>query len=51
MTCETYKGVSVKQTMMTAIECISADGRSLPLIIWPSQGSEEYNSGQLNKEN
>jgi hypothetical protein len=31
-----YRGASVKRTMVTAIECISADGRSLlPLIIWP----------------
>lgn len=27
----------VKRTMVTAIECISADGRSLlPLVIWPA---------------
>ena len=33
----TYKGAGVKRTMVTAIECISADGRSLPpLIIWPA---------------
>jgi hypothetical protein len=32
-----YRGAGVKQTMVTAIECISADGRSLlPLIIWPA---------------
>lgn len=32
-----YRGASVKRTMVTAIECISADGRSLlPLIIWPA---------------
>jgi hypothetical protein len=32
-----YRGVGVKRTMVTAIECISADGRSLlPLIIWPA---------------
>jgi hypothetical protein len=31
----TYRGAGVKRTMVTAIECISADGRSLhPLIIW-----------------
>ena len=30
-----YKGASVKQTMVTVIECISASGRSLlPMIIW-----------------
>ena len=30
-----YRGAGVKRTMVTAIECISADGRSLlPLIIW-----------------
>ena len=33
----TYRGAGVKRTMVTAIECISADGRSLlPLIIWPA---------------
>jgi hypothetical protein len=32
-----YRGASVKRTMVTAIECISADGRSLlPMIIWPA---------------
>jgi len=32
-----YRGVGVKRTMVTAIECISADGRSLlPMIIWPA---------------
>ena len=32
-----YKGAGVKRTMVTAIECIGADGRSLlPLIIWPA---------------
>lgn len=32
-----YRGVGVKQTVVTAIECISADGRSLLLIvIWPA---------------
>jgi DDE superfamily endonuclease len=36
MTLET-RGAGVKRTMVTAIECISADGRSLPpLIIWPA---------------
>jgi hypothetical protein len=30
-----YRGAGVKRTMVTAIECISADGRSLLLmIIW-----------------
>lgn len=30
-------GAGVKRTMVTAIECISADGRALlPLIIWPA---------------
>jgi hypothetical protein len=29
-----YRGASIKQKIVTAIECISADGRSLhPLII------------------
>ncbi|XP_014550508.1 hypothetical protein COCVIDRAFT_58152, partial [Bipolaris victoriae FI3] len=32
-----YRGVGIKRTMVTAVECISADGRSLlPLIIWPA---------------
>jgi hypothetical protein len=32
-----YRGAGVKRTMVTAIECISGDGRVLlPLIIWPA---------------
>jgi hypothetical protein len=32
-----YRGAAVKRTLITAIECISADGRHLgPLIIWPA---------------
>jgi hypothetical protein len=32
-----HRGTTVKRTLVTAIECISADGRSLhPLIIWPA---------------
>jgi hypothetical protein len=32
-----YRGAGVKRTMVTAIECISIDGRSLlPTIIWPA---------------
>jgi hypothetical protein len=32
-----HRGAAVKRTLVTAIECISADGRSLsPLIIWPA---------------
>ena len=32
-----YRGAGVKRTTVTAIECISADGRSLlPLIVWPA---------------
>ncbi|TVY14141.1 hypothetical protein LARI1_G009295 [Lachnellula arida] len=32
-----YRGAAVKRTMVTAIECISANGRSLlPMIIWPA---------------
>jgi hypothetical protein len=32
-----YRGAGVKQTIVTAIECISADSRALlPLIIWPA---------------
>ena len=32
-----YRGAGVQRTLITAIECISADGRFLnPLIIWPA---------------
>ena len=32
-----YRGAGVKRTMVTAIECISADGRVLlSLITWPA---------------
>jgi hypothetical protein len=32
-----YQGAGIKCTMVTAIECISADsGSLLPLIIWPA---------------
>ena len=32
-----YRGAGIKRTMVTAIECISANGRSLlPMIIWPA---------------
>lgn len=32
-----YRGAGVKRTMVTAIECISVDGRSLlSMIIWPA---------------
>ena len=32
-----YRGASVKRTIVTAIEYISADNRSLkPMIIWPA---------------
>lgn len=32
-----YRGAGVKRTMVTAIECVSADGRALlPMIIWPA---------------
>ena len=32
-----HRAVTVKRTLVTAIECISADGKSLhPLIIWPA---------------
>jgi hypothetical protein len=32
-----YRGAGVKRTTVTAIECISAEGRSLlPMIIWPA---------------
>jgi hypothetical protein len=33
-----YRGARVKRTMVTAVECISADGRCLnPMIIWPAK--------------
>jgi hypothetical protein len=33
---KTYRGTDTKRTLITAVECISADGRSLPpLIIFP----------------
>lgn len=32
-----YRGAGVKRTMVTAIECVSADGRSLlPFVVWPA---------------
>jgi hypothetical protein len=32
-----YRGARVKRTVVTAIECVSADGRYLnPMIIWPA---------------
>jgi hypothetical protein len=32
-----YRGARVERTMVTAIECISADGRYLdPMVIWPA---------------
>ena len=32
-----YRGARVKREMVTAIECISGDGRFLkPMIIWPA---------------
>jgi hypothetical protein len=32
-----YRGAGIKRTMVTAIKCISANGRSLlPIIIWPA---------------
>jgi hypothetical protein len=32
-----YRGARIKRTLVTAIECISADGRYLtPMIIWPA---------------
>jgi hypothetical protein len=38
-----YRGAGVKRTMVTAVECISADGRSLfPLIIWPAATTEAH---------
>jgi hypothetical protein len=32
-----YRGALIKRTTVTAIECISADGKYLdPMIIWPA---------------
>ena len=32
-----YRGAGVKRTIVTAIECVSADGRALlPMVIWPA---------------
>ena len=32
-----YRGARVKRVIVTAVECVSADGRSLdPMIIWPA---------------
>lgn len=32
-----YRGARVERTMVTAIECISADGRYLdPMVSWPA---------------
>jgi hypothetical protein len=34
---QAYRGARFKRTMVTAVECISADGRCLDLmIIWPA---------------
>ena len=36
-TLRNYRGTGVKRTLVTAFECISADGRCLdPLVIWPA---------------
>jgi hypothetical protein len=35
---QAYRGARVKRTMVTAVECIPADGRCLdPMIIWPAK--------------
>jgi hypothetical protein len=45
---KTYRGAGSKRTLITAVECISADGRSLrPLIIFPSVDSHEALGGNL----
>jgi hypothetical protein len=32
-----YRGVRIKRTLVTAVECISGDSRYLdPMIIWPA---------------
>jgi hypothetical protein len=31
-----YRGAGIKRIIVTTIECRSADGRSLPMIIWPA---------------
>lgn len=34
---QNHRGAGVKRTMVTAIECVSGDGRALPpMIIWPA---------------
>jgi hypothetical protein len=33
-----YRGARIKRTIVTAVECISADGRCLnSIIIWPAK--------------
>ncbi len=32
----TYRGASIQRVLVTAIECVSANGRSLALIIKPA---------------
>jgi hypothetical protein len=35
---QAYRGPRIKRTMVTAVECISADGRYLePMITWPAK--------------
>ena len=37
MITQDYRGVGIKRTMVTAVKCISANGRSLlPMVIWPA---------------
>jgi hypothetical protein len=39
---QNHRGAGVKRTMVTAIECISADGTALlPMIIWPATTHRE----------
>lgn len=45
-----YRGAAVKRTNITAIECISANGRHLdPLIIWPAATRRSTSTTHLPK--
>jgi hypothetical protein len=35
---QAYRGARIKRTIVTAVECISADSRCLdPMVIWPAK--------------
>ncbi|OQE34400.1 hypothetical protein PENCOP_c018G06625 [Penicillium coprophilum] len=43
-----HRGTTVKRTLVTAIECISADGRFLhPLIIWSAATHRSYTNTEI----